>query len=354
LVLAAACLTVAVAVVGVLPGVGSAAERTVSGVSAAADQAAADRAFVRYLAGKDARSPVRTDAWVALMSSRGDEAVAEFLATGFDYAKSRAAQTRSRNLDFAKRVLATNTAEYAPEVHRVAQRAVNGSDADRDVFVRTGYAAAQQADRVAREVSGELAKALVKKDWDYVLGLSVADPGPQVRGAAAWASRTDASDTDIIEFFAYGWASAARFDIESNRTRNVDADATWRVTVRRLIVDAQAAEQAAVDAAAEAAAAAKAAAARAWQAVGEQTSPPRSAWTEAQSVADRQAVNWQKVLDAANNETGPNWQPIVEPAIANQAEWTAERDWAADRSRFWDDLLAEARAGESRMAGAPA
>lgn len=352
--LSAACLTAVLAVTGVLPGIGSATERSVSVVSSAPDQAAADRAFVRYLAGKDARSPVRTDAWVALISSRGDEAVADFLATGFDYAKSRAEQNRFRNLDFAKRVLAVNTAEYAPEVHLRAQLAVNGSDADRELFARSGYAAAQQADRTAREASGEQAKSLVKADWDYVTELAATDPGPQVRGAAVWATRPGATDADLVEFFAYGWASGAQLDVEAYRTRNIDADMGWRATIRRLLTDAENAEQAARDAAEDAAEQAKAAAARAWQAVGEQTIPARSAWADAQDFADHEAVNWQTVLAAATTAAGPNWQAIVDPAVAHQADWTTERDLAAEQAQFWNDLLAQAQAGESRMTGVPA
>lgn len=334
-----------------LAGTASAGERAARSPDSTGgvDLAASDRAFVRWLAGKDPRSTVRVAAWSALISSTPDEAVAEFLASGFDYAKQRAAQARARNLDFAKRVLATHTAEYSPEVHAAAKRAVNGTDADRERFARTGYAAAKERDRLAREAAGEQARAIVQADRDFVAALRDNDPGPQVRASAAWALRPGATDGDLVEFFAYGWASGASLDLEMFRTRAADNDAAWRVTISRLVVEAQAAEQAALEASGEAAEQARQAAARAWQAAGDGTGPARTAWTDAQSTADAQAANWRAVVEAANVATGPNWAAIAGPAAATEGEWAAEREFAAEQARFWTALREQARAGEERM-----
>ncbi|WP_245573959.1 hypothetical protein [Amycolatopsis nigrescens] len=349
--LSAVCVAAVVSGVGGLasPAAAFSLTTTVSAVAQVPDRVAADRALVRVYAGKHPYSLVRAAAWSALISSAPDEAVAEFLKSGYAYAVQRSEQNRARNLDFARRVLATHTKEYSPEVHAAAERAVNGTDADREAFARTGYEAAKQLDKQERDASGEQAAAIKQADREYVLALATADPGPQVRASAAWATRPGYTDADIVEFFAYGWASSAKLDLEMHRLHAADANVTWRVTVNRLIVEAQAAEQAAKDAAEEVAEQARAAAARAWQAVGEQTAPARTAWSEAQQVAERQAANWRAVLDAANAAKGPNWDAIVDPATASQADWQAEKDFAVDQARFWEELLQQARDGEQRM-----
>ncbi|WP_245573978.1 hypothetical protein [Amycolatopsis nigrescens] len=316
------------------------------------DRATADRDFVLYIATTDPQSIVRAVAWSALNSPAQEAAVARFLDSEFAYARQLAAQTAQMDLDFIRRVLMTYTAEYAPAVHTAAQRVVNGSPDDRRQFVTTGFAAAEQGDRLAREHSGEQARALVEADRAYVRALKTDDPGPQVRVSAAWAVRAGSTDADLVEFFAYGWATGARLDLEAHRRQVTDREIDWRLAIQRLITEAKAAEQAARDAAEEAAEQAKAAAARAWRAVGDQTTPPRTAWSEAQQLATAQAARWQAIAEHALAAAGPNWQAVADPATACQSEWTAERQRAIEQAEFWASLLTEAQEGERRM-GAP-
>jgi len=56
---------------------------------------------------------VRIGAWQALLSSAPDAAIAQFVASGYDYAVKLAAETKARNADFARRILDTYPAQYA-------------------------------------------------------------------------------------------------------------------------------------------------------------------------------------------------------------------------------------------------
>jgi hypothetical protein len=315
---------------------------------AAADPAATARKLVRRLAGKDPRAAVRADAWVA-WADENDDVVYEFLDFGLAAAEQRAAETASANADFCRRVLLTYTAAYAPEVNAAAQRALLGTDSERELFVRQGFAAAEHRDRLAREADGHQQEAIVEADRQYVRLLATHDPGTQVRAAAAWATRPEATDADLVEFFAYGWATGAELDLEAHRLRDAEQEARWLATVRGLIIDAHEAERAALDAADEVAVQLREAAARAWQRVGERTGTPRTAWADAERIARDQAANWAAVAAAAQAATGPNWQAVRDAADPSRTAWSAEQDWAAEQSRFWTALLAEAVEGETRM-----
>lgn len=337
--------------IAAMPGGYAAAVRAAQ--ASAADSAAADRAFVRFVALRHPQSTVRAAAWLALLSSTPDAAVAQFLASGYEAARARAAARNQQNLDFAKRILATHTAAYAPEVNAAAKRAVNGSDADRELFARTGYTEAAARDRQVREADGRHAAALVQADRDYVAVLRDSDPGAQVRVGAGYALRAGATDADLVEFFAYGWNSSARLDLELHQSAIADSDVRWRATINRLVVEARAAEQAAREASGEAAAAARAQAATAWRTVGEQGTPPRSAWRHAEDVAAAQAASWQAIALAAAAADGVNWESIAASSVSNQAAWNTERETAAEQARYWTELLDQARAAELEMTDPP-
>jgi hypothetical protein len=312
--------------------------------------AAGDRIWVQYLAKSDPRSPVRIAAWQALLSSAPDAAIAQFVESGYDYAVKLSAERKARNMDFAKRVLAAFTAEFAPEVHKAAAYAVNSrDDADRERFANGGFEAAKLRDAAAREALGEQAQALVEADRAFVRSLAANDPGAQVRVSAAYATRIGAGDGDLVDFFAAGWAFGARLDLETQRQLGADNDMRWRATLNRLVEEAAAAEKAAREASDEMAEQAKAAAVRAWQTVGEQTAPGRSYWSDAQRHAEQQAANWAAVYAAAVAAAGPNWAAIVTPAQSSQSSWDAERSAAAQQAQYWNDLLQQARDGEQRV-----
>jgi hypothetical protein len=316
-----------------------------------AEQPSDDWVWVRYLASAHPYSTVRTAAWSALISVDPDAAIAEFIATGYDYAFERAQQRRVRNLDFVRRVYETTTVEYSPEVHNEAKRLLgaSASDSEREVFVRTGYEAAKARDRTYRDTVGAQKAALVQRDWDFVRLLSTNDPGEQVRLSASYAVRPLASEDDLVEFFAYGWATGSRLDLEVFRMRQATNSMQWRATVTQLIVDAEAAERAAREASAEAKELAKAAAERAWQQVGAQTQPARSSWGEAQEFAVRQAENWRAVLVAAQAAQGPNWTSIIGPAQSSESSWLAEQNTATQQTAYWNALLQQALDGEQRV-----
>jgi hypothetical protein len=317
--------------------------------SAAVDQRSADWSRTRATASYDPRSSVRAAAWGALVSTNVDAAVARFVATGHAFAIARATQMDSRNTDFAQRVLATHTAEFAPEVHAAAQYALSGSRIDREAFARTGYAAAKARDRQAREAAGAQAAALEQADRDFVALLRDHDPGEQVRAAAAFALRPAATDADLVEFFAHDWRNAAALDLDAFRIRVGDEDMRWRAGVARLLTAARDAEAAALDTAGEAAEQARAAAARAFADVAAQTGPPPVVWAEAQQVAEAQAANWHRVAQAAGATTGPNWQVVAGSAGVTAESWATERQHADEQAAYWAGLLADALAGELRM-----
>lgn len=321
---------------------------TVDIANASVDLPSAARKLVRRLAGKDPRAAVRADAWVA-WADEDDAVVTEFLSTGLAAAEQRAAETSAVDADFCRRVLATYTSEFAPEVHAAAQRALNGTDSDRALFARSGFAAAQQRDQAARDADGALARALVEDDRRYVRALAVGDPGPQVRAAAARASRPEATDADLVEFFAYGWATAAELDLEAHRLRDAEQEARWQAAIGALVTDAQEAEQAALDASADVAEQLRATAARAWQTAGNGTGPARTAWGEYQDIAAAQAANWHAIAAAAAAAASPNWHAVADMAGHADADWAAEQEWAAQQSAFWKALYDQALDGETRM-----
>ncbi len=310
----------------------------------------ADKAWVQYLALHDPRSIVRVAAWQALLSSAPEAAIQQFTESGYEYAVNLSAQKNARNSDFARRVLATYPAEFSPEVHAAAQYAVDSrDDADRERFANGGFAAAKQRDSAVREAKGDQAKALAEGDRQFVRDLAAHDPGEQVRVSAAYAVRVGSTDSDVVDFFADGWAFGAKLDLDAHRLHSADDEMRWRAALAGLLRDAAAAEQAARDASGDLAEKAKAAAVRAWQTVGEQTGPARSYWSEAKLLADRQAANWAAVLAAANAASGPNWAAIVQPAHANQSAWTDEGKAAAQQAQYWNALLQQARDGEQRV-----
>ncbi|ORT57306.1 hypothetical protein BKD26_23865 [Streptomyces sp. CB03238] len=294
---------------------------------------------------------VRVSAWNALRHARGDEAIAQWLAPGggFDYAKQRARDTRSRNKAFCERVVRTHTVEFSPEVRAAAGRALKGTAADQAAFVKSGYAEAQRRDRVAREADAQHRRDVTAKDRDLVRTVAAHDPGEQVRVAAQWALRDGAGDADIAEFFGYGWLTGASLDLDGHRARTADAEASRHHALSRLTGEAVAAEQAlkgATDAAK-----ARAEAERAWKAVAEHAGAARRAWLAEQAAAMAQAENWKNIAKAARESADGLGKHISGPAETNQGLWTGEQTEAAEAAAFWQDMAGQALAGEKRVQG---
>ena len=180
-----------------------------------ANPAEADRDFVRWLSVHDPRAGVRSVARSTLLSSNAG-AVSAFIASGYQAAADRDAQTRVRQLDYANRMAGTHPAQSYPWVNAAALRAANGTDAELAEFSSTGYAAALAKDN-AKVPYDDGAAQVTPEDRDFVDGLAIADPAPAVRERA----RLVTTDADVAEFLRYGWLSAAGIDSDSFRAQYV-------------------------------------------------------------------------------------------------------------------------------------
>jgi hypothetical protein len=309
------------------------------------EQAEAERFFVRWLSTNDPRATVRSAARGALLSGT----VTQFLDSGYAAAMLRAEQTLARNVSYTERMVATHLEQYYPWVNAAGRRALVGTEAELEEFVRTGYAAALERDRKGL-ADDKLRADLVKQtDRGYVAILRDNDPGAQVR---AWAGRAVApgtTDTDVAEFLNYGWVSAAGLDMQTFRRQCANADTQWLVESRRLVTGAEAAEKAARGAADEAREQLRAAAARAWATAGAQTGPARVAWAEAEQVALRQAETWLQISVAAAGAASPHWQTIAGTAQGTREQWLAEQQNAMRLAASWEALYQRAIKAEAAL-----
>ncbi|MEU4205742.1 ALF repeat-containing protein [Streptomyces sp. NPDC026294] len=317
-------------------------------VAAAADEA---RASVLRLAKSGLPAEIRASAWNALRSTRGDAAIAEWLAPGggYDAAKQRVRDARSRNRAFCERVVSTHPAGFSPEVRSAAERALKGTDADRAAFVKTGYAEAQQRDRVQRDADARHRLEVGERHRAFVRSLAEADPGEQVRVAAQWALRPGSVDADVAEFYGYGWATGAALDVEAYRLRVADTEVRRHHVLSMLIARAVAAEEALKSSAD--AAKARAEAEQAWQAVSGHADGAHTAWLDEQRAAGAQAESWQSIARLAKEGADAIWEKIAAPAEARQGDWAQERTEAAATAAFWKDMLDRARDSENRVKG---
>ncbi|MGW7343117.1 hypothetical protein [Streptomyces sp. NPDC054854] len=320
-----------------------------SAVIASAAEAARER--VQRLAKSGLPAEIRASAWNALRSTRGDAAIAEWLAPGggYDLAKQRMRDTRVRNRAFCERVLASHTAAFSPEVRADVERVLKGTDADRAAFVKSGYAEAQQRDRAARETDSQHGLQIAERDREFVRRMADEDPGENVRVAAQWAVRPGATDADIAEFFGFGWTSGAALDLDAHRLRIADAEVRRHHTLTGLIGQAVAAERDLATAAD--AALVRAEAERAWRAVADHTNAARGAWLTEQETALRQVERWRGIAQESRDGADAVWRSITALADARQEDWTKEQAQAAETAASWKDMFDRAQAGELRVKG---
>ncbi|MET9819125.1 MULTISPECIES: hypothetical protein [unclassified Streptomyces] len=317
-------------------------------VAAVADEA---RARVLRLAKSGLPAEIRTSAWNALRSTRGDAAIAEWLAPGggYDAAKQRLRDARSRNRAFCERVVSTHPAAFSPEVRSAAERALKGTDADRAAFVKTGYAEAQQRDRVMREADAQRRLEVAEKDRAFVRAVAEGDPGEQVRVAAQWALRSGSTDADVAEFFGYGWATGAALDVEAYRLRVADGEVRRQHVLTLLVAHAVAAEEALKSSAD--AAKARAEAELAWRAVADHADGAQKAWLAEEEAARAQAASWQNIARLSKESADAIWEKISAPAEARQGDWASEQEEAVLTAAFWKDMEDRARDSENRVRG---
>jgi hypothetical protein len=323
------------------------AETAIS-VTDPAAQAAADRERVHRLALHDPRPDVQVSAWNALLSSRGDEAITEFLTTGLAAAKARAAERARRNTEFIQRTNRFSLPGSA--VRATSARVLLGSDAEQDEYVRVGLAKAQQADKDTNNQYQEKLVKMAKEDRDYVSDLAAGDPGVQVR-AAANRALSQGDDESIDLFFKYYWDSAARLDDEAFRRYTADQDAIWQSDVRRLVGEAQAAEQAELSANGELAAKYRADAIGAWQQAETLADQSSADWLAERTKASQQADAWAAVADHARTaSTEQDWVAVLARGNAGRTSWTDEAAWALDQANSWKALADQARASADAAA----
>ncbi|MFJ9319962.1 hypothetical protein [Streptomyces globisporus] len=329
----------------------AAAQESDAARAALAAAAAGAREQVRRIALSGLPAELRTSAWNALRSTRGDAAIAEWLAPGggYDLAKQRLRDTRTRNRQFCERVVATHPASFAPATRAGAEKALKGTDADRAAFVKSGYAQAQAKDRGAREAAGTEQQTVRAKDREFVAALAAHDPGEQVRVAAQWALRPGAGDEDVREFYGFGWVSGGALDLEGHRLRTAESEALRHRTLTLLLkaaVDAEEALRGASDAAA-----ARTEAERAWQAVAAHAQGAETAWRVEQEHAGKQAEAWRSVQALAQGAADELWKRLADPAGENERSWSREEQDAVGSAAFWQDILRQAREGGTRVAG---
>ncbi|MFE5873210.1 hypothetical protein ACFQ6V_31795 [Streptomyces roseifaciens] len=318
-------------------------------ISAAAAEDARNR--VRKFAMSSLPDEIRASAWLALRSSRGDAAIAEWLAPGggFQAAMQRVRNKQSQNKAFCERVMRTHPASFSPKVHAAAERAFKGSPADQEAFVRTGYAEAQQHDREAREADEQRKAEIAAADRAFVQSVAEHDPGENVRVAAQWALRPGSGDADVEEFFGYGWATGATIDLEGYRMRVADAEVVRHFTLSRLIEKAIAAEEALKGAADVSKA--RAEAEQAWEAVADHADAAHKAWLGERDRAVAQAESWKDVAKASKESADRIWKNIGASAAANQDSWAREQTEAAGTAVFWKDMFDRAQDSETRVKG---
>ncbi|MFF4421573.1 hypothetical protein ACFY04_12430 [Streptomyces sp. NPDC001549] len=317
--------------------------------AALAAAAAGARKQVQGIALSGLPAELRTSAWNALRSTRGDAAIADWLAPGggYDLAKQRLKDARTRNRMFCERVLRTHPADLAAQTRGAVERALKGSDADRAAFVKTGYAQAQQIDRMAREAAAGEQRAVLDRDREFVRSLAEHDPGEQVRVAAQWALRPGAADEDVREFYGFGWVTGGALDLEGHRLRTADSEALRHRALTLLLKTAAEAEEALRGASDTAAA--RAEAARAWQTVAAHAQGAHTAWVAERERAGQQADSWKNIQALAKGAAEEMWQRIADPAGQNQRSWTNEAQEATGSAAFWQDILQRAHDGENRV-----
>ena len=296
---------------------------------------------------------VRVAAWQVLRSDEGEPALLTFVLTGFAEARQRAAQSSERNRDFAQRIANTYSAAFSPRVNAAAQRALRGTDTDREHFARTGFAEARALDEAAREADAQHRQQILEADRVFVRLLAGADPGEQVRLAAQHALRNGGTDADLRSFFASEWMAAAAVDLDVSRMRTQEAGVRLYAVIPRLIADALDAEREALAASGAAAEQARAVAARAWATTRDKADQARASWqAEADACAD-QARYWRSIVEQAMGNSDPVWAAIATAAGRNNGNWAAEGTFANDQTQHWENVENQAQDGYDRMS-APA
>ncbi|WP_285687065.1 hypothetical protein [Actinoplanes sp. NBRC 103695] len=304
---------------------------------AAATQA--DRERVQWRAMSDGRWEVRTAAAVALNSTE-DDAISRFLQTGLAAVINRAAAFERANIAEINYWLRISPADSA--VRLGSARALRATHDEKDEFVRTGLAIAQELDASGQHEHDEEVAEQAQEDRDFVASIAGTDPGPQVRAAAA-AAIAAGEDADIADFFRYYWAAGARLDDEAYRLAISDLDLRGTAALTRLRNAALAAEAAEAEASGEAAEKLHAETVAAWHAVSVAATGTSVDWAAERDRAAAQAAKWASVAAYAEGATTEqDWAGVLDRAGNNAAAWQDAVRWAEEQAAMWARLAEEA------------
>lgn len=320
-------------------------------VAAATDLATLKRDLVRRVALGDPVPEVSAEAWNAVLSNRGDEAINEFLVKGgtWDKAKERAKQRIDLNT-----WLTNDIARFAipgSHVFRAADNAVRGTDNQRDEFIRVGHDEAKERDRVDNNKRDERLARIAKEDRDYVIYLADNDPGIQVKVSARRALEGD--DTSIGLFFKYYWAIGARLDDERFRRETHERNQDFLRNVESLQRAALAAEAAEREASGELARKHRQDAIDNWEAADEAARKSSVDWLAEQANADAQADAWRRVAEHARTAlSDQDWDEVIRRAGEGNTSWQDEAEealrWATSWKTMAEDMRKKADAAKER------
>ncbi|MFD0200258.1 MULTISPECIES: hypothetical protein [Saccharothrix] len=325
----------------VAPNAAAAVADTAVTAAGQVDLATVLRDRVRKMALSDPLPEVRAEAWNAVLSTRGDEAIREFVTGGYAAAKTRAADRIKRDRDYIGLVNRYSLPDSAVRV--TSGRALVSTENAQAEYVRTGHAKAQELDRVNGNRYEERLARLGQADRDYVADLAAHDPGTQVRAAAQRALSGD--DTSIGLFFKYYWGIAADLDDEAFRRNTTDQNEIWHSRIALLIEAASAAERAERESSGEFARKARAEAIAAWQQVEQQAGQSATDWTAEKARADAQAAAWAAVVAHARGaQTEQDWAAVLARAEQGNTSWADEAAWALGQASTWQNIAAQARA----------
>lgn len=308
-----------------------------------------DHPTLRKMARTDPRLYVRFAANDTLRAVPFQPAYREFLNGGLQRAIELSKAEESKNTDFIDRVIRTYRVEESPRVHAAATAARSRGAQAQAEFVRSGFDKALQEDRHQREVKGDHERAIVEADRTFVRDLKVSAPGAHVRFEAGRATLPEAGDKGLVEFLTVTWAVAAVADWEAYSVAATSADTEWRRQVENFLDTARAAEAAVAESPAHELEAKKATAIRAWRVVGELALEPEEYLRTVSETVGNQIANWRMASKFSEGRDGPNWKASRVTVSRLQQSWFEEKNVVNEQRKYWRGIKDQAVAAENRI-----
>ncbi|MET9626036.1 hypothetical protein ABZX92_01105 [Lentzea sp. NPDC006480] len=309
-------------------------------IAAAVDLTADMRDTVWKLSyNRDMPPELQAAAYVAF-ESNDDAKIRAFIRTGYSEAMRRAKAREDSN------------AWYIGEIHRtsIPGSEVNGSSGEAKIaksaaqeeYVQSGYARAQELDRLNDNKRQERLARLVKEDRDYVARLAADDPGLQVRALAQSAINGD--DRSVALFFKYYWKIGADLDQERFIRSTLQQNVIWQDRIRLLTDSALAAEKAERESSGELARKYRQDAKNAWEQIDREAGQSSVDWLAEKGKADAQAAAWARIAEHARNaQSEQDWAEVLRRATESNTSWADEVRWAQGEAAKWLAIAEQAR-----------